>query len=428
MEEWKEYRLEDVCGLVPGFAFKSKDFGDYETKAIKIKDIQPPFIDFEGSDGVCLTGYNKDKLKKYLVKKGDFLLAMTGATIGKIGRYTYNIPAYLNQRVLKFEEKQGVDYDFIYYYLSTQHFQSYIINHIDSESAQPNISAKTIGKYPVFLPSFVTQNRIAALLKSFDDKIEVNKRLNDNFVVKLLVKLFIKWVFYTLINDNLNQQAKTLFKSWFIDFEPFRDGKFVESEMGWIPSGWQVKELGEVTEPQNTRVKDRTDVKVLSPVTTGELVLSEEYFSKQVFSESIAKYIIVKPFDFAYNPARVNIGSLGMNTFDFDGCVSPVYVVFRCEDNYQFFFDLFRQTDYFKEEVKTRAIGGVRQTLGYKDFSLIKVVYPPKDIVEKFNKIYSTLLSKKTKNDVEIARLGEIRDILLPKLLSGELKVSEMNM
>ena len=146
-----------------------------------------------------------------------------------------------------------------------------------------------------------------------------------------------------------------------------------------------------------------------------------------MFSESIAKYIIVKPFDFAYNPARVNIGSLGMNTFDFDGCVSPVYVVFRCEDNYQYFFDLFRQTEFFMEEVKTRAIGGVRQTLGYKDFSLIKVVYPPKDIVEEFNKIYSTLLSKKAKNNVEITRLGELRDILLPKLMSGELKVSEMN-
>ena len=139
------------------------------------------------------------------------------------------------------------------------------------------------------------------------------------------------------------------------------------------------------------------------------------------------KYIIVKPFDFAYNPARVNIGSLGMNNFDFDGCVSPVYVVFRCDDNYQYFFDLFRQTDYFKKEVKTRAIGGVRQTLGYKDFSLIKVVYPPKVVVEQFNKNYSTLLSKKSKNDIEITRLGELRDILLPKLMSGELKVSEMN-
>ena len=87
------------------------------------------------------------------------------------------------------------------------------------------------------------------------------------------------------------------------------------------------------------KVKNRTDVRVLSPVTTGELVLSEEYFTKQVFSESIAKYITVKPLQFAYNPARVNIGSLGMNTFEFDGCVSPVYVVFECERDYQYFFE-----------------------------------------------------------------------------------------
>lgn len=371
-----------------------------------------------------LTELGLSEVKNCLLPKESVCVSCIGSDLGKV--VITKEPTVTNQQFNSIIPNNENDASFIYYLMTVVGKHLNILS--KTSTAVPIINKSAFSAYEIEVPSINDQKKISKILSSLDDKIEVNKRINDNLPLSLLSLIyFVLWLL-KLRNDNLNQQAKTLFKSWFIDFEPFRDGKFVESEMGLIPSGWQVKELGEVTEPQNTRVKDRTDVKVLSPVTTGELVLSEEYFSKQVFSESIAKYIIVKPFDFAYNPARVNIGSLGMNTFDFDGCVSPVYVVFRCDDNYQYFFDLFRQTDYFKEEVKTRAIGGVRQTLGYKDFSLIKVVYPPKVVVEQFNKIYSTLLSKKAKNDIEITRLGELRDILLPKLMSGELKVSEMNM
>ena len=229
------------------------------------------------------------------------------------------------------------------------------------------------------------------------------------------------------INDNLEQQAQALFKSWFVDFEPFKDRKFVDSELGMIPEGWRVEELGNITNSITEKAGNRTDVKVLSPVNTGELLLSEEYFTKQVYSKNLAKYIMVAPNDFSYNPARINIGSIGMNTFDFRGCVSPVYVVFRCEKGYHHFFNIFKTTKNFKEEVNTRAIGGVRQTLSYKDFSLIKIVYPPKEVVEQFNKIYSHIMTLIKKNILENKRLHQTRDILLPKLMSGELKINDIN-
>ena len=87
------------------------------------------------------------------------------------------------------------------------------------------------------------------------------------------------------INDNLEQQAQALFKSWFVDFEPFKKGKFIDSELGMIPEGWQVEELGNITNSITEKVGKRTDIKVLSPVNTGELLLSEEYFTKQVYSK-----------------------------------------------------------------------------------------------------------------------------------------------
>ena len=225
-------------------------------------------------------------------------------------------------------------------------------------------------------------------------------------------------------NHNLEEMAQALFKSWFIDFEPFRGGKFVDSELGMIPEGWCVRSLGEVTMEMRNKVGQRTDVRVLSPITTGQLVLSEEFFTKQVFSKSIAKYLLVRPGDYAYNPARVNIGSLGSNEYPFDGCVSPVYVVFRCEKGYNHFFDLYRTTVPFKEEVLSRSSGGVRQTLGYKDFALIKLVYPPKSVIDSFNLLYEGLISIQKSNAYENEVLRTQRDSLLPRLLAGDIDLT----
>ena len=180
MEEWKEYKLEETTDFIAGYAFKSKDFGSYENKVVKIKDIQPPFVSIASIDGVNIHEYDISKLAKYLVYKNDFLLAMTGATIGKIGRYIYDKPVYLNQRVLKFMPKVGFDSDFIYYSLISDSFQKFIINHIDSDSAQPNISANTIGKYRLYIPDITIQKKISHALKVLDSKIELNRRINDN--------------------------------------------------------------------------------------------------------------------------------------------------------------------------------------------------------------------------------------------------------
>ena len=388
--EWKTVKLGDVCDLIAGFAFKAGDFGDYPQKVVKIGDINPPHVTYASMSGIDLSKYDVKKLEKVKVQYGDYVLAMTGATIGKVGKYIDSTFAYLNQRVLKFKPKPEVHAQFVNYVVYSAYFRQYVMNHIDSESAQPNISATTIGKYEFLLPSLDEQHRIAAILSSLDDKIENNNR----------------------INRNLEEQAQALFKSWFVDFEPWG---------GIMPDDWKVGTLGVICKQLKERVGERDDVKVLSPVTTGKLVLSEEYFTKQVFSQSIAKYIIVPPTSFAYNPARVNIGSLGMNEYDLDGCVSPVYVVFECLDGYEYYFDLFRQTNMFKEEVKLRAIGGVRQSLNYEDFARITCNIPSKDAIEKFNTIYLANLNVRNHNSKENDRLAALRDTLLPKLMKGEI-------
>ncbi len=305
--------------------------------------------------------------------------------------------------VLCIRANNNVDAEFLYYLLSQDLFFAYVMSGANG-SKMPRGDKQQIMNWEIEIPSEKEdQRRIASILSSLDRKIELNNK----------------------INADLEEMAQAIFKNWFVDFEPFKDGKFVDSELGMIPEGWKVGTLRDITNNKTAKVKERNDVKVLSPVTSGELVLSEEYFTKQVFSSSIAKYKIVNKGDFAYNPARVNIGSIGRNEFDFDGCVSPVYVVFSVLDGYENYFDLFRKTDFFKDSVASLAIGGVRQSLSYDDLSWIETIIPSKNIVEKFNNLYNQMKKTIKANKLENSRLSLLRDTLLPRLISGEIEVPE---
>ena len=377
MEEWKEYKLGEVLTIKYGKDHKQLADGD-----------RPIY----GSGGIMRYG------DRSLYDSPSILIPRKGSLNNVI--YADKPFWTVDTMFWSIINDSIANPLFVYYSICKKDFAS-----LNVGSAVPSLTVPVIEDIDILLPSKATQDKVISVLKSLDDKIEVNRR----------------------INDNLEQQAQALFKSWFVNFEPFKKGKFIDSELGMIPEGWQVEELGNITNSITEKVGKRTDVKVLSPVNTGDLLLSEEYFTKQVYSKTLAKYIMVAPNDFAYNPARINIGSIGMNTFDFSGCVSPVYVVFRCEKEYHHFFNIFKATKNFKEEVNTRAIGGVRQTLSYKDFSLIKIVYPPKEAVEQFNKIYSHIMTLIKKNVLENKRLHQTRDTLLPKLMSGELKINDIN-
>ncbi len=397
--EWKEVRLGDVCTRVcSGGTPKSTNLSYYGGKIpwLNTKEIDFNRIYFTEKT-ITDSGLNNSSAK--WIVPNTVTVAMYGATAGK--SCIVKVPMTTNQACCNLTINDEVaDYEFVYYSLKNDYTT---LASLANGGAQQNLNAQIIKDYVLKMPSLADQRRIASILSSLDRKIELNNK----------------------INADLEEMAQAIFKNWFVDFEPFKDGKFVDSELGMIPEGWKVGTLGDITKNKSAKVKERNDVKVLSPVTTGELVLSEEYFTKQVFSSSIAKYKIVNKGDFAYNPARVNIGSLGRNEFDFDGCVSPVYVVFSVLDGYENYFDLFRKTDFFKDSVASLAIGGVRQSLSYDDLSSIEVIIPSENAVEEFNNLYNQMKKTIKANKLEISRLSTLRDTLLPRLMSGELEVPE---
>ena len=351
--------------------------------------------------GKTLTEQGLNEVKNCLLPPHSVCVSCIGSDLGKVVMTVE--PTITNQQFNSIIPNRQFDADFVYYLMTLVGKE---LNYLSKTStAVPIINKTSFSNYEVEVPDLETQEKIASILSSLDSKIELNRR----------------------INDNLEQQAQALFKSWFVDFEPFKDGEFVDSELGMIPKGWRIVCLGEVTKQVTEKVGNREDVTVLSPVNSGELVLSEEYFTKQVFSKNLSKYLIVNPLSFAYNPARINIGSIGLNEYDFVGCVSPVYVVFKCEPNYHYFFDFYKRTAVFKDEVALRAIGGVRQSLGYDDFSLIKTIYPTPDVVVEFNNLYLKMKEVITRNNIQNNKLTTLRDSLLPKLMSGELKINNFN-
>ncbi len=379
MKTWSSVKLGDIATILAGGDLPKKAFSKTKT------DVYAVPIYSNGISDKGLYGYtNKATITKP---------ATTISARGTIGAVFKRTEPYLPivRLISVIGDESVVDSDFLYYALCNTRIEG-------DGSVQAQLTVPMISDYCITIPPLQTQKRIARILSSLDDKIELNNQ----------------------INRDLEEQAKAIFKSWFVDFDPFQNGEFIESELGPIPVGWRIVAMNEITKEQRNKVGIH-NLKVLSAVNTGKLMLSEDYFSKQVFSKDTGNYIIVKPLDFAYNPARVNIGSIGMNEMGYSGCVSPVYVVFSTEEGYHHFMNFLIKRPSFREEIKTRCSGSVRQSLNYRDFGLIKTVYPPHEVIEQFNKVYEPFRAVINHNQIESVKLQETRDTLLPKLMSGEI-------
>ena len=397
--EWKIMRADEFCAFVTDGTHDSPKAKTTGRKLITSKHLKGFYIDFSTANYISEEDYNKI-VARSSVEQWDILYSMIG-TVGTTYLEKNPVVDYAckNMGIFKFSGRCDDAY-WMYYYLKSPQAIEYVHSHLRG-STQAYVPLGTLREMPVLVPEQAVRKKIVSILKSLDDKIALNNK----------------------IIDNLERQAQAIYHSLFTSFDGVPENQLYDTELGLIPVGWTIKSLSEVTTPIRTKVKEN-DYKVLSAINTGQLQLSEEYFNKQVFSKNINNYIVVEPYDFAYNPARINIGSIGMNRLGFTGCVSPVYVVIRTEPNYHYFLEFFIKTKRFSEEVKTRASGSVRQSLSYADFGQIKIVYPPIGVVKQFNLEYVSRLKIIEHLKVENEKLSSIRDTLLPKLISGEIDVS----
>lgn len=406
--EWKEVRLGDVCDLIAGFAFKAKDFGEFPTKVIKIGDIKPPFVDYVGQVGVDISNYDINRLSKYTVKYGDYVLAMTGATIGKVGKYISKNFSYINQRVLKFSPKQNVDADYINYIICSNIFAKYVVNYVDSESAQPNISASTISKFAFQIPSEKDdQRRIASILSSLDRKIELNNK----------------------INADLEEMAQAIFKNWFVDFEPFKDGKFVDSELGMIPEGWKVGTLGEFCKcllgGTPSRSKEEYWNGEVNWINSGEInkfriLEASEKITELGLAKSATKLLPKKTTVLAITGATLGQVSL----LEIDTCAnqSVIGVLENAEVPYEYIYPFIKDRIEMLIQHQT---GGAQQHINKDNVESLIFLLPAINVLEDYISLVSPMYKRIESQCFENLYLSTLRDTLLPRLMSGELEVPE---
>ena len=410
--KYNEVCLADVCDLIAGYAFKSKDFGDFDDKVIKITHITPPIVDMNGLSGVDFSKYNREKLKRYIAQSGDYVLAMTGATIGKIGRIVSG-EAYINQRVLLFKNKDAIDKDFLYYVLLQHDFEQYVYNHIDSESAQPNISATTIGKYIFSLPPMSIQQKIGRLLRSLDEKCEVNNA----------------------INHNLQQQAAALFKEWFIDnpdSSSWREGTFSNLIERTISGDWG-KDSPTNNNTEMVYCIRGADIPEVRAGNKGKMPIRyippKNFATKRLVDGDIVVEISGGSPTQSTGRAAVVSDSLlarydkGMVCTNFCKALKPIagfsmYVFYY----WQYLYNL---GVFFSYENGTTGIKNL-DINGFLETESINIA--PVKLIEKFNTFCQSVNARVYANGLENERLAEIRDMILPKLMSGEIDVSEVEL
>lgn len=396
MNNWNKVALSEICDLIAGFAFKSKDFGDYDSKVIKITHITPPSVDMDNLGGVDISKYNAAKLEKFIAKAGDYVLAMTGATIGKIGRIEHG-SAYINQRVLLFRPRQNVDKEFLYYALQQYEFGQYITSHADSESAQPNISAGTIGKYQIILPPMEIQKRIGTLLRAYDEKRENNRKINDNLLEQALTLYATQFSSLELngcIGDYCSVKSGFAFKSsWWTNcgVRVIKIGSINQDNLNLL-------ECSYVDEAKANKAKDFV-------VKAGDLLIA-------MTGATIGKFAMV-PYSSEVLLVNQRVGKFFLGN-------NPV-------EKLPFIYCTLKQPEVYGEVVN-RGQGSAQPNISASDIMSIPCGIPNQDAINDFNDMSRPLFDLIISNQRENWQLSELRNALLPKLMSGELDVSDIEL
>lgn len=384
MSDWKEYKLGDICTILGRIGFRGYTKDDFVQRpedgaiALSPSNIIDGVIDTAKVAYISWEKYKESP--EIMLQIGDVVLSKTG-TIGRTAIVRdLPHPITLNPQLVVLKNIKINNY-FLSYLLKTPYFQGLLYS-ITVGSVVSTLSQKNLSNLMIMAPGKEEQERIVFILKTLDDKIECNRR----------------------INKNLEQQAQALFKSWFVDFEPFKDQPFVESELGMIPQGWRVELLGNIID-----IKYGKDHKKLLdgdfPVYgSGGLM---RYVEKALYS---GESVLIPRKGSLNNVMYVDEAFWTVDTMFYSipkiANVMLYVYIFLCN-----------------RDLSSMNAGSAVPSMTTEILNNMKLVFPSSIFLEKYNSAASSLFIKIKQNDIESRRLAELRDTLLPRLMSGELKV-----
>ena len=415
--EWKEVRLGDVIDYKKGFAFKSSMYKSTGTYIVRVSDTTANSVDVSLCN--CISPELAHQYTDYSLKTKDIIIATVGSwptnpasIVGKVVRVPESANnALLNQNAVRIRSNGIVDSDYLYYLLKEEHFSKYLVGTAQGSANQASITLKDIFGYSFSAPSEIKdQHRIASILSSLDRKIELNNK----------------------INADLEEMAQAIFKNWFVDFEPFKGGKFVDSELGMIPEGWKVGRADDFyqinigkTPPRkenkwfSTNPADKIWVSIANMGNSGIFISdSSEYLTKEAVDWH---NIIMVPrntilLSFKLTVGRVAIADKELTTNE------AIARFILSDDKYMEYLYLYLKNFDYNSLGSTSSIA---TAVNSKTIKGMQMLQPSDKIIDAFHIQVNPIFEKIRSLTKENSRLSLLRDTLLPRLMSGELEVPE---
>ena len=396
--EWKECQIQDVCRLINGRAYSNDEMLEHgKYKIVRVGNL---------SGGNSTWFYSDLELPedKYC-HNGDLLFAWACTFGPHIWKEDNTIFHYHIWKIV--EDKEVVDRRFFYYYLkyATGGFLGAL-----NGSVMVHITKSSMEKMNIRIPkNLEDQRRIASILSSLDRKIELNNK----------------------INADLEEMAQAIFKNWFVDFEPFKDGKFVDSELGMIPEGWKVGRLDEIADvvggstPSKAKPEYYTQKGIawLTPkdlsnhpavyTSRGEIDITEEGYN------STSTKLMPKGTILFTSRAPIGYISIAQN----DICTNQGFKSLVPQKVGTCFLYCFLK--YVTPEIENKSTGSTFKEASGSLMKSLQVIMPEQKVFEDFETIVSPLFARIESLEKENSRLSLLRDTLLPRLMSGELEVPE---
>ena len=412
---WKTVRAGEFCSFVTDGTHDSPKPQSQGRKLITSKHLKGDHIDFDSANWISECDYQKI-IARSAVEQWDILFSMIG-TIGTIYLEKSPIVEYAckNMGVFKFAGNAENAF-WMYYYLKSPQAKEYIQSHLRG-STQAYVPLGSLREMPVSIPDRETRNRIVSLLKPLDEKIATNRA----------------------INDNLEQQAQALFKSWFVEFKPFN---------GTMPSDWEIVPLEKIADFQNGYAfKSKELLNEPSPdcyqvFKQGHIARGGGFIpdgTKSWYPKSIASKLekfVLKKGDIlmAMTDMKDNVAILGNTAvmpLDNEYIVNQRVGHLRANGykgvTYPFIYLLTNSTD-FLVDLRSRANSGVQVNLSSSEIKASQTVLPSEEVNNAFSEITLPMFEIIINNQLENQRLAQLRDTLLPKLISGELDVSTVEL
>ncbi|WKY56865.1 restriction endonuclease subunit S [Vibrio sp. SNU_ST1] len=423
--EWKKAKLTEHYEIRSGLSKPAKDFGS-GYPFLTFKNVFYNY--FVPSELTELVQSTEKERAGCSVQRGDVFLTRTSETMNELGMSCVALKSYENSsfngfcKRLRPKPESDLVPEYVGYYLRSPRFRNDMLA-FSTMSTRASLNNDMIGRLDISYPSPESQRKVAHVLKSFDDKITINRQTNQT----------------------LEQMAQTLFKSWFVDFDPVKakmngeqpkgmdaataslfPEKLVESELGLIPDGWDIvsiKDFGSVvcgkTPPKKNDEFYGGDVPFIKiPDTHGKVFITETTDTltqagdesqpkKRIPENSICVSCIatVGQVFITTKPSHTNQQINSVVPYDQN---SLYYLLFKFKGLNKHFHDL-------------ASGGSATLNMNTSTFSKVALVRPTADLLEAFHKTVGGLMEKMLANQLENATLSELRDTLLPKLLSGEI-------